>query len=215
MLQEKRKREEAEEYARRMERETTKHNQIKDIALHKASEGEKILATYPDGQVKEKSSHGYRYEYYENGATKSVSNVTGTIKEYDKEGALRREHIPYDGDYIYDALGRLIKEENSFGSKEYFYYGDSSCKEHLIVKDKTGKATSYQHLTKEGADNTEEYLHRLEKIKRLKKIVAKKYGRKENKDGKVSYTTTKDTSKGSVLTLKDRILIRVKEAFER
>ena len=44
---------------------------------------------------------------------------------------------------------------------------------------------------------------------------AKKYGREEDKDGNVSYDMTKDTSKGSVLTFKDRMLARVKEAFEK
>lgn len=101
------------------------------------------------------------------------------------------------------------------GAKEYFYYGDSHCKEHVIVKDETDEITSYRHLTKEGRDNTEDYLHRLEKIKRLKDIVAKKYGREEDKDGNASYDMTKDTSKGSVLTFKDRMLARVKEAFEK
>ena len=109
----------------------------------------------------------------------------------------------------------LIKEKDSLGAKEYFYYGDSHCKEHVIVKDETDEITSYRHLTKEGRDNTEDYLHRLEKIKRLKDIVAKKYGREEDKDGNVSYDMTKDTSKGSVLTFKDRMLARVKEAFEK
>ena len=226
MLQQRREEEERarkrarikEERARkraRIKQETDEYNRIKESALKKASEPEKVLATYSNGQVKEKTEHGYHYEYYEDGKTKSVTNVTGTIHEYDEEGTLRREFIPYDGEYIYDSLGRLIKEKDSLETKEYFYYGESFCKEHVIVKDKTDKITSYQHLTKEGRDNTEDYLHRLEKIKRLKAIVAKKYGREEDKDGNVSYDITKDTSKGSVLTFKDRMLARVREVFEK
>ena len=215
MLQQKREEEERARKRARIKQETDEYNRIMESALKRASEPEKVLATYSNGQVKEKNEHGYHYEYYEDGKTKSVTNVTGTIHEYDEEGTLRREFIPYDGEYIYDSLGRLIKETDSLETKEYFYYGDSFCKEHVIVKDKTDKITSYQHLTKEGRDNTEDYLHRLEKIKRLKAIVAKKYGRKEDKDGNVSYDMTKDTSKGSVLTFKDRMLARVKEVFEK
>lgn len=213
-MAEERARREAKERAR-IEQETAEYNRIKESVLKKASEPEKVLATYSNGQVKEKNEYGYHYEYYEDGKTKSVTNVTGTIQEYDEEGTLRREFIPYGGEYIYDSLGRLIKEKDSLGAKEYFYYGDSHCKEHVIVKDETDEITSYRHLTKEGRDNTEDYLHRLEKIKRLKDIVAKKYGRGEDKDGNVSYDMTKDTSKGSVLTFKDRMLARVKEAFEK
>ena len=215
MLQQRREEEERARKRARIKQEMDEYNRIKESALKKASEPEKVLATYSNGQVKEKTEHGYHYEYYEDGKTKSVTNVTGTIHEYDEEGTLRREFIPYDGEYIYDSLGRLIKEKDSLETKEYFYYGESFCKEHVIVKDKTDKITSYQHLTKEGRDNTEDYLHRLEKIKRLKAIVAKKYGREEDKDGNVSYDMTKDTSKGSVLTLKDRMLARVKEVFEK
>ena len=215
MLQQRREEEERARKRARIKQETDEYNRIKESALKRAYEPEKVLATYSNGQVKEKTEHGYHYEYYEDGKTKSVTNVTGTIHEYDEEGTLRREFIPYDGEYIYDSLGRLIKEKDSLETKEYFYYGDSFCKEHVIVKDKTDKITSYQHLTKEGRDNTEDYLHRLEKIKRLKAIVAKKYGREEDKDGNVSYDMTKDTSKGSVLTLKDRMLARVKEVFEK
>ena len=215
MLQQRREEEERARKRARIKQETDEYNRIKESALKKASEPEKVLATYSNGQVKEKTEHGYHYEYYEDGKTKSVTNVTGTIHEYDEEGTLRREFIPYDGEYIYDSLGRLIKEKDSLETKEYFYYGDSFFILYVIVKDKTDKITSYQHLTKEGRDNTEDYLHRLEKIKRLKAIVAKKYGRKEDKDGNVSYDMTKDTSKGSVLTFKDRMLARVKEVFEK
>ena len=207
-----------EERARREAKKRARieqENRIKESALKKASEPEKVLATYSNGQVKEKNEHGYHYEYYEDGKTKSVTNVTGTIQEYDEEGTLRREFIPYGGEYIYDSLGRLIKEKDSLETKEYFYYGESLCKEHVIVKDTTDEITSYQHLTKEGRDNTEDYLHRLDKIKRLKAIVAKKYGREEDKDGNVSYDMTKDTSKGSVLTFKDRMLARVMAVFEK
>lgn len=207
-----------EERARREAKKRARieqENRIKESALKKASEPEKVLATYSNGQVKEKNEHGYHYEYYEDGKTKSVTNVTGTIQEYDEEGTLRREFIPYGGEYIYDSLGRLIKEKDSLETKEYFYYGESLCKEHVIVKDTTDEITSYQHLTKEGRDNTEDYLHRLEKIKRLKAIVAKKYGREEDKDGNVSYDMTKDTSKGSVLTFKDRMLARAMAVFEK
>lgn len=207
-----------EERARREAKKRARieqENRIKESALKKASEPEKVLATYSNGQVKEKNEYGYHYEYYEDGKTKSVTNVTGTIQEYDEEGTLRREFIPYGGEYIYDSLGRLIKEKDSLETKEYFYYGESLCKEHVIVKDTTDEITSYQHLTKEGRDNTEDYLHRLEKIKRLKAIVAKKYGREEDKDGNVSYDMTKDTSKGSVLTFKDRMLARAIAVFEK
>lgn len=207
-----------EERARREAKKRARieqENRIKESALKKASEPEKVLATYSNGQVKEKNEHGYHYEYYEDGKTKSVTNVTGTIQEYDEEGTLRREFIPYGGEYIYDSLGRLIKQKDSLETKEYFYYGESLCKEHVIVKDTTDEITSYQHLTKEGRDNTEDYLHRLEKIKRLKAIVAKKYGREEDKDGNVSYDMTKDTSKGSVLTFKDRMLARAIAVFEK
>lgn len=186
-----------------------------DQLKEKASAPEKILGTYANGQIKEKSEHGYHYEYYENGKTKSVENISGMRQEYDEEGVLRREFIPPSDEFVYDALKRLTKRSDSVGTEEYFYYGDSQSREHVVVKDETGKVTSYKHLTKEGVDNTEEYLHRLKRIKRLKKIVAKKYGRKEDEDGNVSYDMTKDTSKGSVLTFKDRVLTGIKETFER
>lgn len=69
---EERARREAKERAR-IEQETAEYNRIKESALKKASEPEKVLATYSNGQVKEKNAYGYHYEYYEDGKTKSVT----------------------------------------------------------------------------------------------------------------------------------------------
>ena len=67
MLRRKRLQREAEERARRIAQETAEYNRIKESVLKKASEPEKVLATYSNGQVKEKTAYGYHYEYYEIG----------------------------------------------------------------------------------------------------------------------------------------------------
>ena len=62
MLQQRREEEERARKRARIEQETDEYNRIKESALKKASEPEKVLATYSNGQVKEKNEYGYHYE---------------------------------------------------------------------------------------------------------------------------------------------------------